>query len=314
MYQRLDSPAGVRFLASIREGHGLKPSARAAGVGKETGYRWLREAYLTFRGQGLNSQAAQHELGFSPTHVTEWERRFQEDDGRHHFQVAPDVETSFWCSYLGGATLGISCAAAGVSIATGYRWLYGRFVLLRLTIPAARVRKDLRLSQGTVAAWESRRKEHLVAEKARVRQVGREGILEARLYAERTAAPLSAAQERRALRLTRYWELVRSGASNAPGVQDVGREQKHRNPGFETSGQRRRQAGPWRCPPGGICPCGNDCRLPTCCGWGVPCVGSGGNSGGTRQRSKGAGPPPGRAGPLSASHGGPRCAPAASPA
>jgi hypothetical protein len=65
--------AGVRFLASIREGHGLKPSARAAGIGKETGYRWLREAFLTFRRQGLNSQAAQNELGFSSTHVTEWE-------------------------------------------------------------------------------------------------------------------------------------------------------------------------------------------------------------------------------------------------
>lgn len=121
MYQRLDSPAGVRFLVSIREGHGLKPSARAAGIGNETGYRWLREAFLTLRRQGLNSQAAQHKLGFSSTHVTECERRLQEDDGRHHFQVAPDVEASFWCSHLGGATLGISCAAAAVSIATGYR-------------------------------------------------------------------------------------------------------------------------------------------------------------------------------------------------
>lgn len=175
-----------------------------------------------FRGQGLNSQAAQHELGFSSTHVTEWERRFQEDDGRHHFQVAPDVEASFWCSYLGGATLGVSAAAAGVSIATGYRWLYGRFVLLPLTIPAARVRRDLRLSQRTAATWESRRKKHLVAEKARIRQVRREGILEARLYAELTAAPLSAAQERRALRLTRYWELVRSGASNADACRMLG--------------------------------------------------------------------------------------------
>jgi hypothetical protein len=44
MHLRSDSAAGVRFLASMREGRGIKPSARAAGVGKETGYRWLREA------------------------------------------------------------------------------------------------------------------------------------------------------------------------------------------------------------------------------------------------------------------------------
>ena len=42
MYLRSDSVAGVRFLASMAEGRGVKPSARAAGVGKETGYRWLR--------------------------------------------------------------------------------------------------------------------------------------------------------------------------------------------------------------------------------------------------------------------------------
>jgi hypothetical protein len=41
MYLRRDSAAGVRFLAAVKEGRGLKPSARAAGSGKQTGYRWL---------------------------------------------------------------------------------------------------------------------------------------------------------------------------------------------------------------------------------------------------------------------------------
>ena len=46
MYLRSDSAAGVRFLASVREERGIKPSARAAGVGTATGYRWLRESFL----------------------------------------------------------------------------------------------------------------------------------------------------------------------------------------------------------------------------------------------------------------------------
>jgi len=57
MYLSSSSPTGVRFLASIKQGNGLKPSARAVGIDKEIGYRWLRESYLRFRwsstGKGL---------------------------------------------------------------------------------------------------------------------------------------------------------------------------------------------------------------------------------------------------------------------
>jgi hypothetical protein len=74
MHRRLDSPEGVRFLALIREGKGLKPSARAAGVGKETGCRWLGEAFQESRRASLGSEAAQAELGISSSRVTEWER------------------------------------------------------------------------------------------------------------------------------------------------------------------------------------------------------------------------------------------------
>lgn len=223
MYQQFDSPAGLRFLAYIREGRGLKPSARAAGIGKETGYRWLREEYLRLRGEGLDHAAAQTDLGFSSGRAGEWNERFLEDrDGRHHFQVEPAVEEAFWTSYRGGAVLEVAAAAAGVSRATGYRWLYARFVSLRSALPAAQVRKDLRLSPGTSGAWESRRKEQLGAEKARLQQGRRDGIRESRLVAERTALSLSPAQARRALRPTRYWELVRSGASNAQACRMLG--------------------------------------------------------------------------------------------
>ncbi|MDA8281974.1 MAG: hypothetical protein M0Z42_01440 [Actinomycetota bacterium] len=54
MHLGLDSAAAARFLASVREGRGLKPSARAAGVGKETGYRWLRQSFLALRDEGLS--------------------------------------------------------------------------------------------------------------------------------------------------------------------------------------------------------------------------------------------------------------------
>jgi len=73
MYLRADSAAGVRFLSSVREGRGLKASARAAGVGKETGYRWLREAFLVLRSQGVGVDEAQSQLGYRSPLVQGWE-------------------------------------------------------------------------------------------------------------------------------------------------------------------------------------------------------------------------------------------------
>jgi hypothetical protein len=52
MHLSSSSAAGVRFLTSVREGRGLNRSAREAGIGKETGDRWLREAYVAYRRGG----------------------------------------------------------------------------------------------------------------------------------------------------------------------------------------------------------------------------------------------------------------------
>jgi IS30 family transposase len=71
MYLRRDSLAGIRFLAAVRDGSGLKPSARAAGVGKETGYRWLRESFTELGQQGLSVTAPQLGLGFHSPLVLE---------------------------------------------------------------------------------------------------------------------------------------------------------------------------------------------------------------------------------------------------
>jgi len=65
MQLRRSSELGQRFLTSVREDQGLKPAARGAGIGKEMGYRWLREAFVELRQAGigviqLNSKSATH--------------------------------------------------------------------------------------------------------------------------------------------------------------------------------------------------------------------------------------------------------------
>jgi len=73
MVRASTSAAGVRFLASIKEGRGLKRSAREAGVDKEVGYRWLRESYLKYRRDGVPAADAEALLGFSS--VDRWSGR-----------------------------------------------------------------------------------------------------------------------------------------------------------------------------------------------------------------------------------------------
>jgi len=114
MHLHRDSAAGVRFLAAVREGRGLKPSARAAGVGKETGYRWLREAFGALREQGLSVLEAQAMLGYSSALVLGWDaqRTAGLRDGRHHLAVDASVEDLFWVRFAAGDSLGAARRAA----------------------------------------------------------------------------------------------------------------------------------------------------------------------------------------------------------
>ena len=73
---RSDSVAGVRFLAAVHEGRGVKPAARSVGVHPWTGYRWLREAFLALRSQGLDAEAAQGDLGCFTAKAQVWEQEF----------------------------------------------------------------------------------------------------------------------------------------------------------------------------------------------------------------------------------------------
>ena len=63
MHLSSSSAAGVRFLTSVREGRGLNRSAREAGIGKETGYRWLREAYVAHRRGGKSIAETEAVMG-----------------------------------------------------------------------------------------------------------------------------------------------------------------------------------------------------------------------------------------------------------
>lgn len=74
MNQQFDSPTGVRFLALTREGRNFRDLVRVTEIGKETGYRWLRDEYLRFRSEGLDHAATQTELGFTFEQCREVER------------------------------------------------------------------------------------------------------------------------------------------------------------------------------------------------------------------------------------------------
>jgi len=105
---RSDSAAGVRFLASVREGRGVKPSARAAGVGKETGYRWLREAFLLLRERGVSAIDAQAELGHVTPLALVWEQSHAGSAGsdRHHLahSVGPSSRRSGLGTWVGATS------------------------------------------------------------------------------------------------------------------------------------------------------------------------------------------------------------------
>src|SRR5665811_530485 len=121
---RSDSVAGVRFLAAVHDGRGIKPSARSVGVHPWTGYRWLREAFLAHRCDGLSPEAAQSELGFFTAKALVWEKEFLAGlgDGRHHLRLPVEVEEIFWAHYDQGGSLSGARAVSGVGQATAYRW------------------------------------------------------------------------------------------------------------------------------------------------------------------------------------------------
>ena len=227
MHLQGESAGGVRFLASVKEGRGLKASARAAGVGKETGYRWLRESFLALREQGLGVEAAQGELGYSSPLFARWDQRYPHgDDRRHHLRVEPQVEQAFWGGFLAGGSLEAARRGAGVGRSTAYRWWQARYLALRedgVSVRAAA--RQLRVPPERVTAWEVERRR--VGERARRDREAaeRRAVRDLARHAEelmRARAPRSDRQ----LRDTRYWELMRSGLTNAEACRILGMHRK----------------------------------------------------------------------------------------
>jgi IS30 family transposase len=222
VHLRSDSAAGVRFLASVREGRGLKPSARAAGVGKETGYRWLREAFLALREQGFNASDAQAELGYCTPLAAVWEQtRADGGGGRHHLALALDVEEIFWTRYLGGDDLDSARRAAGVARSTAYRWLQRRYMLMReKDIPGRRIASELRLPSARAAAWEAERRRSNDLARRDLFNAERRAVRESARHVELLLQPRhhSKAEQRE----RRYWELMRQGMTNTAACKLLG--------------------------------------------------------------------------------------------
>lgn len=87
MHLSSSSAAGVRFLTSVREGRGLNRSAREVGIGKETGYRWLREAYVAYRRSGKSIAETEAVMGLASAKSIAWEAEVAAGPGRHHLRI-----------------------------------------------------------------------------------------------------------------------------------------------------------------------------------------------------------------------------------
>jgi len=207
----------------MREGRGLKPSARAAGVGKETGYRWLRESFVVLRDRGLTVAEAQVELGYFSPMVSRWDEQWAAggDGCRHHLAVDARVEDTFWILFDGGENLAVACRAAGVGRSTAYRWWQRRFMALRDEGVAPKVAaRRLRVPQNRASVWE--------AERRQARQIARHE----RAAADRRAVRSSAHHVELLLqprhrskveqREERYWELMHHGMSNTAACRLLG--------------------------------------------------------------------------------------------
>jgi IS30 family transposase len=237
------SAAGVRFLVSIKEGHGLKPSAREAGIDKEVGYRWLRERYLHLRREGRSPTEATAELGFTSSRLTDWEADVGHVTDRHHLRVDIDKEVEFWAAFDRGESCEIAALAVGVSRSTGYRWIDRRFDELRhsgVTLRQCRIR--LRLTDQRAQVYEEQRLTMLRRNANAATAAQHEALLSASRYADQVlGAVMSEAQKRRATRADAYWQMMRDGVSNAEACRLLG---MHRR-----TGTQLRRAANFQIPP-----------------------------------------------------------------
>jgi transposase, IS30 family len=243
MYLSSSSAAGVRFLASIKHGHGLKPSARHAGIDKEVGYRWIREEYLRLRRNGKSLGETTAELGFATSRLARWEADVGQVKDRHHLRVNIDEEASFWAAFDGGKSREQAAAAAGVSRSTAYRWMHRRFDQLRQSkVTVRRCQDQLRLTDRLSLTFERNRLSRLSKERNAATAAQHAAVFSSGRYADQMlGAVLSEAQQRRATRAEKYWQLMRNRVSNAEACRLLGMHRK--------TGTQLRRASNFQIPP-----------------------------------------------------------------
>src|SRR5215207_7527241 len=199
MHLSSSSAAGVRFLTSVREGRGLSRSAREAGIGKETGYRWLREAYVAHRRGGKSIAETEAVMGLASAKSIAWETEAAAGPGRHHLRVAVDTEARFWAVYDAGTGTDAAASAAGVGRSSGYRWLDRRFRELRaagFTVKGAQ--RLLRLTDQVTARAERQRAAAKLGERQAAAAAHEEALRSSRQYADRTVVLSKKQQQQRA--------------------------------------------------------------------------------------------------------------------
>jgi IS30 family transposase len=247
MYLSSSSASGIRFLASIKHGHGLKPSARHAGIDKEIGYRWLREEYLRLRRNGKTPSETTAELGFTTSRLVAWEADVGQVKDRHHLRVDVDEESTFWAAFDRGKSLGEAAKAAGVSRSTGYRWMHSRFDQLRQSkVTVRRCQGQLRLTDRLSLNFERDRLARRSEERNAATAAQHAAFLSSGRYADQMlGAVLSEAQQRRAARAEKYWQLMRNGVSNAEACRLLG---MHRRTGTQLRRASNFQIPPIRVP------------------------------------------------------------------
>lgn len=216
MFLSSSSTVAVRFLASIKEGQGLKASARDAGVNKEVGYRWLRHEYLVRRRRGQSVVEVVEELGLRTSRLLAWEADVGRNDDRHHLRVDAALEAKFWTIFDQGGSVADGVKSVGVSRSTGYRWMGKRFDRLRLAGATVRsCRAQLRLTVSHAQVYEKSRLMKIRNEHNAAIAGQHRAMQASHSHAERAMKlTLSGAQRLRAERTQKYWQLMRDRMSN----------------------------------------------------------------------------------------------------
>lgn len=214
MHIHRDSPAGLRLFASLKAGRSLTKSARAAGVGKETARRWIRETFDELRAGGSTVREAQMSIGFVSSLMPAWDqRRLAAGDDRHHLRRPSAVEAAFWSVFEGGASLGAAMNVAGVSRSTGYRWLHRRFLQLREQgVPVRSAARVLRIDADRAGRWEAGRGQALAQAQRAARATQHDAVVTSARHAQALVQPRGGAALQ--ARHAGYWQLIGQGHSN----------------------------------------------------------------------------------------------------